>query len=158
MTQWSFLFPRCFQFLLPFSVKKQKLKKVTKALLSRKPGNVPLGPHPHAQRQPRACWERPWTHRLWAFLSRQTESVARGRRSWMLARNASGDTASEPPRPGRKGARGTVGPVASWAGSVSKVFPAVDVPTFRPFRPGSQEQGPAARKASGECPEAPEIS
>lgn len=64
------------------------------------------------------------------FLSRQTKSVARGRRSWMLARSASGDTASEPPRPGRKGERGTVGPVASWAGSVSKVFPAVDVLTF----------------------------
>lgn len=64
-TQWSFLAPQPPLVLSPFFFEVTETKKVTDVLLScSNQGMSRLGPQPHTQRQPRACWQRRWTHKF----------------------------------------------------------------------------------------------
>lgn len=50
------------------------------------------------------------------------------------------------------------GPCGEQGGQRQQSFPNRERANLRPFRPGIQAQGPAARKALRGCPEAPEVS
>lgn len=132
------------RFCLSFSLKEQKLKKVTDALLScSNQGMSRLGPQPCTQRQPRACWERPWTLRL----SQLTQLRSEGRRSsigqWRRVRMWS----RHRPRQGRKGAPGQGWPRDELGGERPQRFPGGKRANLWPRRPGTRERGLAVRKA-----------
>lgn len=111
------------------------------------------GTQPHTQRQPRACWERRWTHKFWTWsrtlrLSQYNQLHSEGRRSPASACGAEWGQGLGS-RPGRAGRSpwGRAVPATSWAGSARSVFPVGKRANLWPRRPITRGQRVAVRKA-----------